>query len=274
MGVNAQLDAAEPSDGTATAVNVTVDAANIDAGEFPARNAPGPAGSRQSGFQAVIRRMALEQIHRHGSETTDVEICGVLVGNIYRDASGPWLYIESIVRGDSAEGHAAQVTFKAETWEQIQREMDAKHGDKRIVGWYHTHPGFGVFLSGMDLFIQDNFFNFPWQVAFVYDPIGGDEASFVWRGGKSEREPFLIDESVTIDESWELARDSARRNVDAVAAAEAAASAALASAGPFTRFGAWLHSIELSRAWFTAAVVFLAAFVIAGLWLVLSNGVR
>ena len=36
----------------------------------------------------------------------------------------------------------------------------------------------------MDLFIHDNFFNFPWQIAFVYDPLGGDEGSFVWRAGK------------------------------------------------------------------------------------------
>ena len=49
--------------------------------------------------------------------------------------------------------------------------MDAEHSEERIVGWYHTHPGFGIFLSGMDLFIQDHFFNLPWQVAFVYDPL-------------------------------------------------------------------------------------------------------
>src|SRR5439155_15730472 len=49
-----------------------------------------------------------------------------------------------------------------------------------------------IFLSGMDLFIQDNFFNLPWQVAFVYDPLGKDEGMFIWRHGKPEREPFLI----------------------------------------------------------------------------------
>ena len=55
-----------------------------------------------------------------------------------------------------------------------------------MIGWYHTHPGFGIFLSDMDVFICDNFFNLPWQVAFVYDPLGGDEGNFVWRAGQAE----------------------------------------------------------------------------------------
>ena len=35
----------------------------------------------------------------------------------------------------------------------------------KIVGWYHTHPGFGVEFSEMDLFIQQNFFGGPAQIA-------------------------------------------------------------------------------------------------------------
>ena len=111
----------------------------------------------------------------------------------------PYLYINHSIRGDSAENRATQVTFKSETWTHIQSVMERDHADERIVGWYHTHPGFGIFLSGMDLFIQDNFFNLPWQVAFVYDPSSGEEGAFIWRAGASEREPFLIQED-TIEE--------------------------------------------------------------------------
>ncbi len=243
-----------------------LDAARIDASELLARSAPIPNDSREPKFQTVFRRMVLEEIHQHGKENTEIEICGVLVGNVYRDASGPWLYIESSIRGDAAEGHATQVTFKAETWEHVQREMDETHADKRIVGWYHTHPGFDIFLSGMDLFIQDNFFNLPWQVAFVYDPIGGDEGAFVWRAGKSEREAFLIDEAVTIEESWSLAKRGNRM-------------AAVHSASPpktstFERFNEWLERIEPNKPWMVAAVVFVVAFVLTGLGLALFIAAR
>lgn len=243
-----------------------VDAARIDAFEFPARSAPVVAGLRAQKFQTVFRRLALEEIHQHGKADTAVEICGVLVGNVYRDTSGPYLYVEAVIRGDAAEGHATQVTFKAQTWEHIQREMDEKHSDKRIVGWYHTHPGFGIFLSGMDLFIQDNFFNLPWQIAFVYDPIGGDEGSFVWRGGKSVREPFLVDEAVTIEESWDLAKRTNRMaTVNSAAPSDRTA---------LQRFNDWLETIEPNRRWTIAAVVFIVTFVLTGLGFALFNGAQ
>ena len=59
-----------------------------------------------------------------------------------------------------------------------------------MVGWYHTHPGWGVFLSGMDLFICNNFFNRPLDVALVIDPCAGDRGWFQWstdETGKTER---------------------------------------------------------------------------------------
>jgi proteasome lid subunit RPN8/RPN11 len=257
MGV---MEQSEPT------TNPDLDAARIDESEFSSRNAPVPAGTRAQKFQAVFRRLVLEEIHNHGKESTEVEICGVLVGNVYRDGSGPWLYIESSIRGDAAEGHATQVTFKAETWEHIQREMETKHPDKRIVGWYHTHPGFGIFLSGMDLFIQDNFFNLPWQVAFVYDPIGGDEGSFVWRGGKSEREPFLVDESVSIEESWDLAKRYQRM--------EQINSANVVEPTRLQRLNRWLGRLEPTKPWAVAVIVFVITFVLAGLVFALFSGAK
>ena len=69
---------------------------------------------------------------------------------------------------------------------------DRQHPDKKFIGWYHTHPGFGIFLSGMDDFIQANWFSEPWQIALVYDPTSEEEGIFVWRDGKTVGEPFLI----------------------------------------------------------------------------------
>ena len=177
----------------------SLDVAAIDGAQYPHRNIERLQGTRESRFQAVIKQSVLDDIRSHGQSSPEAEICGVLVGNVYRDNEGPYLYINHSIRGDSAENRAAQVTFKAETWTHIQNIMERDHPDERIVGWHHTHPGFGIFLSGMDLFIQDNFFNLPWQVAFVYDPTSGEEGLFVWRAGSSDREPFLIQED-TLEE--------------------------------------------------------------------------
>jgi len=168
------------------------DIALIDAGAFARRPCPATTTPRGDGFEVVFTRFALEAIHTHGKSSLDAEICGVLVGQPLQDEHGPYLLIHAAVEGDSARNHAAQVTFTAETWAHIQEVMDNKYPDDRIVGWYHTHPGFGIFLSGMDLFIQDNFFNLPWQVAFVYDPKQEQEGLFTWQGGVASPAPFLV----------------------------------------------------------------------------------
>jgi proteasome lid subunit RPN8/RPN11 len=61
-----------------------------------------------------------------------------------------------------------------------------------MVGWYHTHPGFGIFLSGMDLFIHQNFFTQIWHVAYVLDPRARTSGFFCWdrRKTKVNRQDF------------------------------------------------------------------------------------
>lgn len=173
------------------------DASAIAAGEWPARELGPVIGGREPRFQVVYRQSVLDEIHLHGQSAKDIEVCGVLVGGGCRDAHGPYLLIEHCIRGTAAASRSTNVTFTAETWQQIQETMDRQHPDRRIVGWYHTHPGFGIFLSEMDVFICEHFFNLPWQSAFVYDPSSGEEGNFVWRGGKPAREPILIESDVT-----------------------------------------------------------------------------
>jgi hypothetical protein len=55
------------------------------------------------------------------------------------------------------------------------------------MGWYHSHPGFGVFLSDHDTFIHKNFFSSALQVAWVYDPHSDEEGCFGWSGERLER---------------------------------------------------------------------------------------
>ncbi len=164
--------------------------------EWPFREWPVSLAPRATGFQVVIRRSVLNEINRHGQTTSDVEVCGVLAGNVYRDDAGSYLQIDAAVRGDHAGNSTAQVTFTAETWNHIQGVMEKDHPQLRMVGWYHTHPGFGIFLSDMDLFIHGNFFNLPWQIALVYDPISGEEGVFIWRDSKTVRVPFVVEEDV------------------------------------------------------------------------------
>ena len=180
--------------------DATLDIDSVTDERWTQRRFPIQGHGKRNVVQVVIKRSVLEAIRRHGLSRTDVEVCGVLVGDSYRDERGPFVYVEEMIRGEHSDNKAAQVTFTSETWNHIQTELDQRHGEKRILGWYHTHPGFGIFLSAMDMFIHENFFNQSDQLALVYDPISYEDGLFVWREGQTERHQYLVEEDVARDQ--------------------------------------------------------------------------
>lgn len=142
------------------------------------RQFPGPAGVRNEP-RIAIARDAYADLTAHAKDSLDAEVCGVLVGNLCEDADGPFVSVEAIIRGAAARNASTHVTFTQETWTQIHQAKERDHPTRQIVGWYHTHPGFGVEFSEMDLFVHRNFFSGAGQIAFVTDPLGGREAILV-----------------------------------------------------------------------------------------------
>ena len=140
--------------------------------------------SGKSDFRLHFTPKVHQGISGHAKQDTSVEICGVLVGNWHQDEQGPFALVEDIVRCENAASKFAEVTFTHESWAQINEEMDSKHDDKRIVGWYHSHPDFGIFLSDRDCFIHEHFFSGAGQVAYVVDPVRDLEGAFAWKDNK------------------------------------------------------------------------------------------
>lgn len=128
-----------------------------------------------------LHNRAKQVILEHAYETPQHEVGGALVGGVYTDrGAGDRCYIEvtDAVWGDFTQGSSARLTFTPDTWSQIVSEVEAQFEGKRIVGWYHTHPGHGVFLSEPDRFIQNNFFGHGNQLALVVDHLRGCAAFF------------------------------------------------------------------------------------------------
>jgi proteasome lid subunit RPN8/RPN11 len=138
-------------------------------------------------LRVVLAEDAFDRAVARGAADLTREIGGVLVGELLRDAGGPYLHVTATIDALHAEEKGAELTFTHATWEHIHGEMDRQHENKKLVGWYHTHPGFGVFLSDRDQFIHRSFFDLPFQVAFVYDPKSREHGMFAWRDGEAAR---------------------------------------------------------------------------------------
>jgi proteasome lid subunit RPN8/RPN11 len=131
----------------------------------------------------IMESEVARKIRQHARTSMKAEVCGVLLGTAEQDRT----VIDACIAGTNAAQGGAHVTFTQDTWEHIYKIKDQQFPDSKIVGWYHSHPGFGVFLSEHDLFIQENFFSNPQQVAWVYDPHTDEEGCFGWVGDKTEK---------------------------------------------------------------------------------------
>jgi proteasome lid subunit RPN8/RPN11 len=171
-------DLARLNDGVHNAPDVSdIDLSEIS--DLPAS----PGGN----YRILLSTAAYKAIYQHAKTSPDKEICGVLIGEVYKDRDNACLAVTAAIRGEHADNHAGQVMFTHATWEHINSVKDSEFPDQRTVGWYHSHPTFGIFLSPQDEFIHKNFFGAPWQVAFVIDPVSDEEGFFIWRKGEPVR---------------------------------------------------------------------------------------
>ena len=109
------------------------------------------------------------------------ETGGVLIGEMhyFYEEEQKYYYVEvrNAYHAPDTLADETRLTFTAESWARISDAVERDFPDQLIVGWYHTHPGHGVYLSEPDVAIQNDFFGKNGQIALVIDPVA-KEASF------------------------------------------------------------------------------------------------
>ncbi|MEO6494506.1 MAG: hypothetical protein ABIP99_16880 [Ilumatobacteraceae bacterium] len=232
------------------------DAAAVPDHDGPSTDAEGGGGGYPS---IIIQGAAIARIEAEMGGDTSSEVGGVLVGNaapstnfvlITGSLPAPQIVAEPptsiAVDGqdeevgadgeagdaDNAEGVDAVAsapptfTLTASVLEDLSRQVAAAYPGQRIVGWYHSHPRAGIFLSAHDLYIQSAFFAQSWQVGYVYDPSQAQRGFFGW----SEREVVRVP-------NWEVTSIAHASGADlpvnaAVASAAPGSSAPIVIGGP------------------------------------------
>lgn len=162
----------------------------------------------------------MEDVIAHVNGSTAGEVGGVLVGTLESDGA----QIVAALPAHKATSGSANVTFTHEVWEEVLPIIDRDFAGSQIVGWYHSHPGFGVFLSEYDLFIHRNFFSDARMVALVVDPLKGEGGWFAWDADEIRPVSQISTPRVTSDAAIAQRRevDQQRRTSNLVVTAAAA----------------------------------------------------
>ena len=116
-----------------------------------------------------ISSLALLKMLKHGRAGVPMEVMGLCLGEFVDDTtihvtdvfampqSGTTVSVESV-------DHVFQTKMLSMLKQTGRSEM--------VVGWYHSHPGFGCWLSSVDINTQQSFEQLnPRAVAIVVDPI-------------------------------------------------------------------------------------------------------
>ena len=134
-----------------------------------------------------ISQPVYKEIHKFTQNKTTNESGGMLIGNVIEEFGKTNIIVNGFVEAKYCEATPTTLKFTHETWEYVHKEIDKKFRGQKIVGWIHTHPNFGIFLSEYDKFIHGNFFKEDYQIAYVVDPIQDIEGFYFWINGKIER---------------------------------------------------------------------------------------
>jgi len=138
-----------------------------------------------------IDQSVLDSIVEFSASNTKQEIGGFLVGNFCQDFK-PFLYVRHFLPASDTSSRFASLTFTHNTWEKMNTQIERSFPDHRVIGWHHTHPSMGVFLSNHDRFIQRHFFDQTWQIAMVVDPCQQQLGIFQWNNNQLINNGFLI----------------------------------------------------------------------------------
>ncbi|KAI5813646.1 JAB1/Mov34/MPN/PAD-1 ubiquitin protease-domain-containing protein [Pyronema omphalodes] len=116
-----------------------------------------------------ISSLALLKMLRHGRAGVPMEVMGLMLGEFVDDYTVRVVDVFAMPQS----GTGVSVEAVDSVFQQKMMEMLKQTGrPETVVGWYHSHPGFGCWLSSVDINTQQSFEQLNSRaVAVVIDPI-------------------------------------------------------------------------------------------------------
>jgi proteasome lid subunit RPN8/RPN11 len=127
-----------------------------------------------------MTQTAYSRICVHSISDMKNEVGGILVGQWCVDENNQqFIVIEHALPARYTRQGSVYLTFTQDSLVDIHDQIDTNYKGEKIVGWYHTHPSMGVFLSHYDTWLHSHFFPEPWQVALVVEPVKATAGFFI-----------------------------------------------------------------------------------------------
>lgn len=158
----------------------------------------GLGGDRQMGDQNVvdtaetvyISSLALLKMLKHGRAGVPMEVMGLMLGEFVDEYTVRCIDVFAMPQsGTGVSVEAVDPVFQTKMLDMLKQTGRPE----MVVGWYHSHPGFGCWLSGVDVNTQQSFEALnPRAVAVVIDPIQSVKGKVVIDAFRTINPQFLM----------------------------------------------------------------------------------
>ena len=131
--------------------------------------APTDAPVVDTAEQVYISSLALLKMLKHGRAGVPMEVMGLMLGEFVDEYTVRVIDVFAMPQsGTGVSVEAVDPVFQAKMLDMLKQTGRPE----MVVGWYHSHPGFGCWLSGVDINTQQSFEALSDRaVAVVVDPI-------------------------------------------------------------------------------------------------------
>lgn len=148
------------------------------------------------GTEVVVDRSVHAQVLTH-LRSSRRELGGLLVGRAFSVQGRPTqvarVDVLAAVPAEQSSGNGYSLRMEASVWSAAAALLaqHTAHGELKVVGWYHSHPGLGAFFSATDQATQAAFFSHAYSIGWVIDPSDDSHACFVGPASKPVSRCFL-----------------------------------------------------------------------------------
>jgi proteasome lid subunit RPN8/RPN11 len=140
-----------------------------------------------------LNSLAEESLRKHAMAHRDerLEVMGLLIGDFGKHGGSRYAVARAAV---TTELDATQVgvRFSREGLDGLAASLAKVDFDYVVVGWYHSHPGYGCFLSETDVATQRQMFSDEAHAALVVDPVKEEVGAFRLSTGGYEPAKFCV----------------------------------------------------------------------------------
>ena len=149
-----------------------------------------PANIRQMGAVDEELRIYMEDyvhtyLYQYARSSATGEKLAVLMGKNLVIDGHETVFVSGVVQARYTEKLKGMETITKKSWKQIGEDIEKYFPDLNVVGWMHSRPSFGAFVTSRDEAYHKKVFGTDRKLFFVVDPIDRTDRFYVLNENRS-----------------------------------------------------------------------------------------